>query len=64
MTRVDVGKNEPFEAAVRRFGRKVTEAGIISEIKRREFFESKSDKRRRKSAAARRRREAELESEE
>ncbi len=54
MTEVIVHENESFEAALRRFTRKVQQYGILSEAKRREHFEKPSVRRKRKAAARRR----------
>ena len=45
---------ESFESLLRRFNRKVQQDGILSEIRRREFYEKPSLKRKRKEAAKRR----------
>ena len=39
---VRVNDNEPIEMAIKRFKRKVTNAGILTELKKREFFEKPS----------------------
>ncbi|MFQ5468730.1 MAG: 30S ribosomal protein S21 [Gammaproteobacteria bacterium] len=44
--------NEPFEIALRRFKRTCEKAGILSEIRRREFYEKPTSVRKRKAAAA------------
>jgi small subunit ribosomal protein S21 len=54
VTEVIVRENESFEAALRRFTRKVQQYGILSEAKRREHFEKPSVRRKRKAAATRR----------
>jgi small subunit ribosomal protein S21 len=46
--------DESFESLLRRFNRKVQQDGILSEIRRREFYEKPSLKRKRKEAAKRR----------
>jgi small subunit ribosomal protein S21 len=51
---VVVSQNESFEAALRRFNRKVQQYGILSEARRRERFEKPSVRRKRKAAAKRR----------
>ncbi len=48
---------EPIESALKRFKRECVNAGIQSEIKRREFFEKPSEKKKRKIEAAVRKRE-------
>ncbi len=54
MTTVVAGNNESFESLLRRFGRRVQQDGILSEIRHREYFEKPSVKRKRKAAAQRR----------
>ena len=39
MPDVRVGENEPFEIAMRRFKRACEKAGVITESRRREFYE-------------------------
>jgi small subunit ribosomal protein S21 len=51
---VRIGEGESFESLLRRFTRKVQQEGIISEVRRRGFFEKKSIKRKRKEATKRR----------
>jgi small subunit ribosomal protein S21 len=55
VTTIVVAENEPLEAALRRFSRKVMQDGILSEARRRQRFETRSDKRKRKEAASRKR---------
>jgi small subunit ribosomal protein S21 len=55
MAEVDVNPNEPIEAALKRFKKKIQKAGILSEVKRRERYEPPSVKRKRKQQAARKR---------
>ena len=52
MPNVRVKENEPFEIALRRFKRSVEKAGILSEVRRREFYEKPTAERKRKAAAA------------
>ena len=54
MTNVTSSENESFDSLLRRFNRKVQQDGILSETRRREFFEKPSIKRKRKEAASRR----------
>lgn len=54
MVEVVVSQNESFEAALRRFNRKVQQYGILSEARRRERYEKPSVRRKRKAAAKRR----------
>ncbi len=52
MPSVRVRENEPFEYALRRFKRSCEKAGIMSEMRRREFYEKPTQERKRKKAAA------------
>jgi small subunit ribosomal protein S21 len=52
MPSVKVRENEPFELALRRFKRSCEKAGVLSEVRRREFYEKPTQKRKRKLAAA------------
>lgn len=52
MPTVRVRENEPFDVALRRFKRSCEKAGILSEIRRREFYEKPTEERKRKAAAA------------
>jgi small subunit ribosomal protein S21 len=52
MPNVRVKENEPFEVALRRFKRTCEKAGVLSEIRRREFYEKPTAVRKRKLAAA------------
>ncbi|MCL6465835.1 MAG: 30S ribosomal protein S21, partial [candidate division WOR-3 bacterium] len=45
----------PYESFIRRFRRACEQAGILREVKRREFYEKPSERRKRKLAEARRR---------
>lgn len=48
-----VRDDESFEGALRRFKRKCEKAGVLTELKRRQYFEKPSVKRKRKQAQAR-----------
>jgi len=52
MPSVKVKENEPFDVALRRFKRSCEEAGVLSEVRRREFYEKPTAVRKRKAAAA------------
>ncbi|MDQ2693970.1 MAG: 30S ribosomal protein S21 [Pseudomonadota bacterium] len=52
MPSVKVKDNEPFDIALRRFKRACEKAGILSEVRRREFYEKPTQERKRKQAAA------------
>jgi small subunit ribosomal protein S21 len=49
---VKIRENEPFEVALRRFKRSCEKAGVLSEVRRREFYEKPTQERKRKAAAA------------
>ena len=51
---IRVKDNESFEAALRRFKKKCEKAGILSDVRRHQYFEKPSDRRKRKINAARR----------
>ena len=57
MVGVILKEGESIESALKRFKRECVNAGIQSEIKRREFFEKPSIKKKRKLEAAIRKRE-------
>ena len=52
MPAVKVKDNEPFDVALRRFKRSCEKAGILAEVRRREFYERPTWVRKRKAAAA------------
>ncbi len=52
MPAVKVKDNEPFDIALRRFKRSCEKAGVLSEVRRREFYEKPTQERKRKRAAA------------
>jgi len=52
MPSVKVRDNEPFDVALRRFKRSCEKAGILAEIRRREYYEKPTSMRKRKAAAA------------
>ena len=54
MAEVKADHNERFESLLRRFKRRVQQDGILSETRRREYYEKPSIKRKRKEAAKRR----------
>jgi len=47
--------NEPFEVALKRFKKQVEKAGILTELRRREYFDKPSVRKKKKAAAARKR---------
>lgn len=52
MPSVQIRENEPFDVALRRFKRTCEKAGVLSEARRREFYEKPTQVRKRKAAAA------------
>ncbi len=52
MPSIRIRENEPFDIAIRRFKRICEKAGVLSETRRREFYEKPTEERKRKAAAA------------
>ena len=52
MPAVKVKENEPFDVALRRFKRSCEKAGVLAEVRSREFYEKPTTERKRKKAAA------------
>ncbi|NOY62179.1 MAG: 30S ribosomal protein S21 [Gammaproteobacteria bacterium] len=52
MPNVRVRDGEPFEVALRRFKRTCEKAGVLSEVRRRQYYEKPTTVRKRKAAAA------------
>ena len=52
MPSIKVKENEPFDTAIRRFRRACEKAGVLTEIRKREFYEKPTSVRKRKAAAA------------
>ena len=52
MPSVKIRENEPFDIAMRRFKRACEKAGVLAEVRRREFYEKPTSVRKRKAAAA------------
>lgn len=52
MPAIKVRENEPFDVALRRFKRSCEKAGVLAEVRAREFFEKPTQERKRKKAAA------------
>jgi small subunit ribosomal protein S21 len=50
-----VKDNEHYESALKRFKKQCEKAGILSEIRRREFYEKPSVRKKKKALAARKR---------
>ena len=55
LSEVIIGEGESFEAALRRFNKKIQQAGILAEARRREFYERPAARRKRKEAKRRKR---------
>ena len=49
---VKLKDSEPFDIALRRFKRSCEKAGVLAEVRRREFYEKPTAVRKRKAAAA------------
>ncbi len=47
--------NEPIEIAMRRFKKQCEKAGILSELRRRQYYDKPSVRKKKKAAAARKR---------
>ena len=56
MSEVHVSEGESLENALKRFKRSCAKAGVLAEVRKREFYDSPSVKRRKKSEAARKNR--------
>ncbi len=54
MSEVKASDNESFESLLKRFNKRVQQEGVLSELRRREFYEKPSIKRKRKEATKRR----------
>ena len=52
---IKVRDTEPFEVAMKRFKKQCEKAGILSELKRREYYDKPSIRKKKKAAAARKR---------
>ncbi|GAB6067445.1 30S ribosomal protein S21 [Methylothermus subterraneus] len=52
MPAIRVKENEPFDVALRRFKRACEKAGVLSEVRRREYYEKPCEERKRRAAAA------------
>lgn len=53
MAEVKLGKNESLDNALRRFKKTCQKSGILSELRKREFYDKPSVKRKKKSIEAR-----------
>ena len=52
MPHIRLKENEPFDIALRRFKRACEKAGVLTEVRRREYYEKPTSIRKRKAAAA------------
>ena len=52
MTAIKVKDNESFEGALKRFKKTCEKAGILTELRRREFYDKPSIRKKKKAAAA------------
>jgi small subunit ribosomal protein S21 len=52
---VKVKENESFEQALRRFKKTCEKAGILTELRRREYYDKPSIRKKKKAAASRKR---------
>ena len=52
MPGVIVGSSESIDSALKRFKKQVERAGVVSEIRRRQFYEKPSQRRKKKVLAA------------
>ncbi len=55
MPYVRIKEGEPFEVALRRFKKMCEKAGILAEIRKREYYQKPSVERKKKTLAARKR---------
>jgi small subunit ribosomal protein S21 len=55
MPLVKLKENESLEGAMRRFKKQCEKAGILSEVRRREFYDKPSVRRKKKAIASRKR---------
>lgn len=54
MSEVYVGESESLDAALRRFNKRVQADGILTDVRRHEYYEKPSERRKKKEAARRR----------
>lgn len=53
MSEVEIRKDESFEAALKRFKKKIDKEGILKEIRDRKHYEKPSERKRKKAKARR-----------
>lgn len=63
MPLVKLKEGEPVDAAIRRFKRSCEKAGVLADVRKREFFEKPTQERKRKKAAAAKRYQKKLQRE-
>lgn len=52
MPQVKLKESEPVDVAIRRFKRSCEKAGVLADVRKREFYEKPTQERKRKKAAA------------
>ncbi|MBN8554161.1 MAG: 30S ribosomal protein S21 [Deltaproteobacteria bacterium] len=52
MTQIRIRDGESFEGALKRFKKMIEKSGVLTELRKREFYEKPSVKRKRKAIAA------------
>ena len=52
MPQVKLKEGEPVDVAIRRFERSCEKAGVLADVRKREFYEKPTQERKRKKAAA------------
>ena len=52
MPQVKLKEGEPVDVAIRRFKRSCEKAGVLADVRKREFYEKPTQERKRKKAAA------------
>lgn len=55
MPGIFVGSNESIDSALKRFKKQVEKAGVLSEVRKREYYEKPSEKKKKKLFAAKKR---------
>ncbi|MGH7884092.1 MAG: 30S ribosomal protein S21 [Thermodesulfobacteriota bacterium] len=55
MPGIFVGSNESIDSALKRFKKQVEKAGVLSEVRRREYYEKPSERKKKKLFAAKKR---------
>lgn len=60
MSEIHVKENESLDAALKRFKRSCAKAGVLADLRKKEYYQSPSVKRRKKSEAARKNKNKQL----